>query len=305
MLKCFLKLNTTKGMILKSLFFMLALFICSAAFAIDDSQYEALPNNDRVIFKNVSIMCKGNSSEAWLKKSTYFSESLLESSLFLDVFQGKLPKLKVSSAFETMISSQGFHLALQECFGNRKIDKDLFFFSLLSLDISGKFVTWAGDITFLKAIFGAVKGAALSYGSPSQASLFARFKEYWHLSRGKSYSILGRSTDELVVAGTLQVTTTLGAILTNTYTKYSSTKNTLNKFIGDEDQELKELEEELENYEGKLDGQLTFEEREDLEFVIDLVQKEIDLKKKKIQQNLEIKNKKQMEKNLLPPQTNF
>ncbi len=91
------------------------------------------------------VMCEGTNLKAdLLLKKNLFLNGVWETINFEVVdksikgIKNKEFKIKLGSGMEDLISSNGFFDALQTCYGDNQLYKDLFFFSLIGLDVSSK-----------------------------------------------------------------------------------------------------------------------------------------------------------------------
>lgn len=116
------------------------------------AELKNLSEESQKIFSHVSAMCSRNSQRAILERSEIWFSAYTQSSFFASAINLTSP-LKTSPYFNQLTSSIGFHLALTRCFGHDEEAKYLFFASLLALDISGKMITWAVDISLLRALY--------------------------------------------------------------------------------------------------------------------------------------------------------
>ena len=107
-------------------------------------EVEGLSEDDRMIYYSVVSMCERSSiSREYAEKSALWASAVNNASLLGSAIKQRNP-LKTSERFQTLTSSMGFHLALNRCYGSNEDQKLLFFYTILSLDISGKFVGWVG-----------------------------------------------------------------------------------------------------------------------------------------------------------------
>ena len=141
-------------------FLLILTFFSTSSHAGLPDQVDRLSAEDRMIYYSTTAMCeRGNINvRDYAEKANLWAKSYKSSGFFNSLRVGRSP-LRPSPEFETLTSSWGFFYAMKKCFGDDQVAHDLFFVSLLSLDISGKFTSWVVDMSLLKSIFAGLSGA--------------------------------------------------------------------------------------------------------------------------------------------------
>lgn len=153
-------------------------------------QVEQLNQEDRLTYYSVASMCEREESRSFAEKSSLWVNAFTDASLVSNLAHRTSP-LNFSHKLEAMTSSPGFFLALERCYGNDDQQKSLFFFTLLSLDVSGKFSSWITEVTLLKAVYFGLRGVyAAGFAVMPQRWMWFRFifgtimsrKLFWKVS---------------------------------------------------------------------------------------------------------------------------
>ncbi|MBJ00233.1 MAG: hypothetical protein CME67_03295 [Halobacteriovoraceae bacterium] len=270
---------------MKAYFAIFILVFSGGLMANIQDRYDLLAKFDQEIFVKTLKMCEGDLAESSSKKSTVWLDSAYEASIFVNLIEGELPEFKVSSSFQAMIDSQGYYLALDKCYGDSKFDKDLFFFTLLSLDISGKFSSYAAELGLVKLVYGAVKRAASRAGT-LKGSFFKNLKKGWQKSRNQKTNTLGLRISEFAFANQFHFGGIILASVGQSISRFFDINNdNAHKEFESRRDELTELNQDLENLEQQLLNDLESDEREAFEFSLELLKEEIEIKSGVLKQN--------------------
>ncbi|MBC7740747.1 MAG: hypothetical protein H7061_01020 [Bdellovibrionaceae bacterium] len=158
-------------LIISFIFFTLSF---QSAYAKSAKLADSLSLEDQKIYSATSAMCDRTPTTEYIEKAQFWATSFQESSLMSFPFTKKSP-LKMSSRLDQFTSSLGFHLALTKCFGDDVDQKALFVYSLIALDVSGKFLMWTLDITFFKALYAGMVNTQASAALAIKSSTFKNF----------------------------------------------------------------------------------------------------------------------------------
>lgn len=133
-----------------------------------ENERKGWSDSDRIIYHNILSMCSLDSAqdqvESFSEMATIFSSSfwnieiinsLLQSLMNNDIKQFNLlaKAFKMSPELKELTSSRGYNEALTRCYGNNESYKNVFFLSLLSVDISGKLIAISSDVLLVKTLY--------------------------------------------------------------------------------------------------------------------------------------------------------
>lgn len=148
---------------MKTIIYIIILSVLAPFFSAQSkTEAEFLSNEDRVIYYQVSSMCSSEQARGYSEKASLWYQSFTNSGFFDMLINKKFTPSNsfydASPEFKKIVISAGFFPALNHCFGNDQSQKMLFFYSLLAVDISGKLVSWASDLTLMRALYWGIKG---------------------------------------------------------------------------------------------------------------------------------------------------
>lgn len=202
-----------------------------------------LSTNDRMIYYSSVAMCERGTTRDYAEKVNIWTKSYQSSGIFGALRVGRSP-LRPSPEFEALTSSLGFYLSLEKCFGNDRVARDLFFVTLLSLDISGKFTSWVVDLTMLESIFSGISGATAA----GVTTLPAR----WHWFRAMFNTVWSQPLFLNVTVNHLFVAAFTASSATDLYLEYAKSRDKALIASGNTREKIEILEEENANFKAKI-----------------------------------------------------
>ncbi|MBN8537986.1 MAG: hypothetical protein J0M15_13105 [Deltaproteobacteria bacterium] len=159
-------------------------------------------------------------------------------------------------------------MALTLCFGENENQKLVFFTSLLALDISGKMMTWALEISYIKAIYTAIKTAP-EIASSRLAIPKEWFKILWDLQMRKP--IIWKLS-----AGKMGIGIFLSDIATSIYRPYIIQKENIKRSEVAKTKKIELLKTNIEQFKRKMSQVTNNDDIEMLKYFISQEEKEIE-----------------------------
>ena len=178
-------------------FFIVFFLLANNSFASRKELTSKVTSDDQEIYRLIYNICSGYDLVSFYAQSQIWANSASGSSLLSD-FTVKEAKIKTSQYFSNLISSQGFHKAIHKCYGSDKVKKDIFFVSLLSLEISGKLVSWASEITLAKLLYSFAK-AIVRKTALKPKNFWNKIKQAWSSTSTRLINLHNLKFSEFIV----------------------------------------------------------------------------------------------------------
>ncbi len=231
------------GDFMKNMMIVLVSFLTlQSAHASLNSDIKNLPADDLKIFRSTLSMCEATTNRAYVEQSNLWIASFFDSGSLVSITRLHSP-LEMSSELQSMIGSMGFHLALTKCYGDNQLDKNLFFSSLLLLDISGKLAVWSSDIRLLvplaKAAFWGLWGIRSTGFLP---------KAIWTHFRAIEKTAANKTTLGFITSHRILYTVTPIYIADKLYLAWTEGKEVNKSPTGEPSPKVQKIKSEIANY---------------------------------------------------------